>query len=173
MVVGVLLIGFASGFLSGSLFSISTTTIRETETIVRSITVPSEREESLTITITLTVTETLNKTKEVAIDSCVVFKTSKETYRTSEDVILILENKCEFTLVLPNPAPWLIINESGEIIFSPITIQVIESVEPGLTLTWKWDQRDNEGRTAPPGTYYARLNTLNAGSFLASFEIIK
>lgn len=161
------IIGLISGLVSGAIINVYTTTA----TISNTITIISTEEKIVTSIVTVTITEKINKTKSPDT-SCISFKSSKDAYMISEEVVLVFENNCDYTLVLPNPAPWLITNVDGEIIYSPIVIQVIKEVRPGELITWVWDQRDNMGGQVSTGTYYARLHILNVGMLVTEFKIV-
>jgi hypothetical protein len=103
--------------------------------------------------------------------SCIVFRSNKDVYERSELVVLQLVNNCVFNIVLPNSAPWLIIDSSGEIVFSPIAIQVITILKPGEVKEWAWEQKDSRGEPVPPGVYTVKLMTVNSGILSATFRI--
>ncbi|MEM3104776.1 MAG: hypothetical protein QXD69_04660, partial [Candidatus Bathyarchaeia archaeon] len=134
----------------------------------------SKRSEKTIInTITMTVTKTFYKTDRSINASCIVFRTSKDVYKMSEEVIIVLKNNCNYALVLPNSAPWVVTDADGRVVYSPIALQVIREVSPGGELKWVWEQRDNGGGQVPLGTYYARIFTLNGGVFVVEFKIIE
>ncbi|MEN2973958.1 MAG: hypothetical protein ABDH32_00065 [Candidatus Caldarchaeales archaeon] len=163
------IIGLVLGFVSGSLINVYTTTT----TLFNPTTIISLEEKTTTSTVTVTITEITNKTNRDRDSSCVVFRTSKDLYKISEEVVLILENDCSYTLTLPNPAPWSIIDVEGGIIYSPLAIQVIIDVKPGGVLVWVWDQKNDLGEYVSAGVYYAKLRTLDAGIHVVGFEIIE
>lgn len=182
-----LVAGLSLGFVLGPLVNFSGTTftsivretgvsqsyvaVERTVTEVRTITIVSPSEETVTLTATFTITRTFYKTVKPTDVSCVVFKTDKEVYEVSENVVLVLENNCDFVLVLPNSAPWMITDASGRVVYSPIALQVITELGPGGSVRWAWDQRDVDGRPVPAGRYFARLNTLSVGMLVDEFEI--
>lgn len=185
MIFVFLVVGLVSGFLISSLMNIYTmtivsviketttlesyTTVERVVTVVKPTTITSSREETVTVTVTRTI---IKPTRDINV-SCVVFKTSKDFYKVSESVVLVLENGCDYSLRLPNSAPWLVVDANGKIVFSPIALQVITDVKPGEIVQWAWNQRDNEGEQVPLGTYHAKLFTLNAGILITEFKIIE
>lgn len=161
---------FVAGLITGLLAS--PTIFLHNTTVTKDVTATVVLRETVltTKTLTFTVTENVDKARDNA-PSCVVFKTSKEAYMKSEEVTFIFENKCDFKVILPNPAPIMVMDAAGELVFAPVVIQVIREASPGETLSWKWDQRDIEGRPVPPGRYRARIHTLNAGTTSVEFII--
>lgn len=188
ILVAFFILGLVSGFAIGSIINIHTTTIvsvveetktlekystiEKTVTVVKSATTSIIRE-TFTDTVTLTITRNFNKNSRDGDISCIIFKTSKDVYKISEEVVLVLENRCDYILVLPNPAPWMILDAHGEIVYSPIAIQVITEVKTGDVLEWSWNQKDAEGRKTAAGKYYAKLTILNAGVLNIEFTIIE
>jgi len=75
-----------------------------------------------------------------------------ERYLEKEPVCFLLVNNSNKVLILPNPAPWKIL-KNKEVVFSPITPQVLIKLLPGEKKGWCWDMRDNEGNYVPPGEY--------------------
>jgi hypothetical protein len=76
----------------------------------------------------------------------------KERYLEKEPVCFLLVNNSNKVLMLSNPAPWKIL-KNKEVVFSPITPQVLIKLLPGEKKGWCWDMRDNEGKYVPPGEY--------------------
>lgn len=174
-----LILGFAIGSLLGISFSGSTTTVTSMsileKTMSSTVYVTVERTTTVTSTIeipTITTVTTITKTVYTGSESsCIIFRSVKDVYSMSEEVSFELENKCSFSLLLPNPSPWLIIDSSGKIVYSPIAVQIIREVKSGEKIVWRWDQKDNNGSQVPPGQYYVKLITVNAGIYMASFRI--
>lgn len=168
-----LIIAFALGFTSASLanFFITATTriVDETKTYTTYLIV----RKTVTDTVTFTITRTIHEIDKDSKVSCAIFKTNKDVYKMSENIILILINNCNYSLILPNSAPWITVDVDGRIVNSPIALQVITYVEPGEERRWIWNQRDNEGAQVLAGRYYAKLTTINAGTFTTEFEIIE
>ena len=128
-------------------------------------------------TITYYTSETLTKgvthtTPTRQLSSCVVLRTPKDYFKVNEPVKFRLINNCDGDLLLPNSAPWIIKNSRGEIIFSPISLQVITRIKPGTFREWSWNQKDNHGRNVEPGIYYIEIKTLNRGTFKLSIRIV-
>lgn len=160
-VVILLIAGFTSGYVL-SMF---------TYNVYKPTTITFLSEKTVTDTVTITITKTFHKTDGNNDTGCIIFKTNKEIYKISERVFLVLMNNCDYVLVLPNSAPWMIIDEGGEIVFSPIALQVITEVKPGNERKWTWNQRDNDGNQVSAGTYYVKLTTINGGILTTEFEI--
>jgi uncharacterized protein YkwD len=98
-------------------------------------------------------------------------KTSKPVYALAEPVTFAFTNRGTMTITLRNSAPWVIKDSAGNVIYAPIALQVITEVLPGASKTWSWDQKDNAGKQVPAGTYTVELETMNAGTYAATFEI--
>lgn len=191
LIVAVFLVaGLVSGFIIGSFMNTYTTTIivgvsggggtqeiyitvERTITMVKPTTSLSLRVETVTSTVTSTIFETVYKTVRSIDTSCLIFKTSRNVYKMSEDVVLVLRNNCDYVLILPNSAPWLITSIDDKIIYSPIALQVVTDVRPGGEIEWVWSQRDGRGEQVSAGTYYAKLFTISAGILITEFKIIE
>jgi PKD repeat protein/subtilisin family serine protease len=117
-----------------------------------------------------------NNTRQVTITGIVPtpqgrLSTDKTSYVLGETVRISFQNTGSVTIELPNTAPWVIKDASGQIVFTAGAAQVITQVAPGETRTWSWDGRDNYGRQVSPGTYTVELTTRNAGTFRTTFTI--
>jgi len=112
--------------------------------------------------LTVTVPASANKAK---------LTTDKFTYQSGEVVTIRFFNGCSQAISLHDSAPWVIKDSQGRVIFAPTALQVITEVRPGETKTWTWNQKDNNGRQVPAGTYTVELETMDAGTYTASFEI--
>lgn len=87
----------------------------------------------------------------------VILKTNKDIYELEENVEIILQNEFEGEITLRNSAPWKIYDSKGEIVFTPVALQVIVNVSSGETKTWIWNQRNNKGEICPSGSYWVEL----------------
>jgi len=170
-----IVIGFVSDFISGSFIFAPTATVTisdidgETEplkvyitlekavTMIETITVISLNGKMVINTITLTITKTFYKADRNVNVSCIVFKTNKDVYGISEEVVIVLENNCDYTLVLPNSAPWKLFDSNLKEVFKPIALQVISEIRPGSNRVWLWDQKDYNGARVLPRIYYIFL----------------
>jgi PKD repeat protein len=117
-----------------------------------------------------------NNTRQVTITGIVPtpqgrLSTDKTSYVLGETVRISFQNTGSVTIELPNTAPWVIKDASGQIVFTAAAAQVITQVAPAETKTWSWDGRDNYGRQVSPGTYTVELTTNNAGTFRTTFTI--
>jgi hypothetical protein len=139
--------------------------------LVQTTTVRTVSTEKVTVTVTSTATSITTAWKTGESVSCIMFRSNKDVYGRSEPVVLQLANNCGFNIVLPNSAPWLIIDSSGEIVFSPIAIQVITILKTGEVKEWAWEQKDSKGEPVPPGVYTVKLMTVNSGILSTTFRI--
>jgi hypothetical protein len=104
------------------------------------------------------------------------FHVLKEKFVPGEQVCFEFINQRRQPVQLPNPNPWMVVDEKGEIIFSPVTIQVIETLAPASTKRWCWDQRRNNGQLVDSGRYIIKLNVYienERKSFSREIEIVK
>lgn len=97
--------------------------------------------------------------------------TDKSVYQTGEIVTISFFNGCSQMISLRNSAPWVIKDSRGRVIFAPTALPVITEARPGETKTWQWDQKDNNRQQVPAGSYTVELETMDAGTYTASFEI--
>jgi len=97
--------------------------------------------------------------------------TDKPAYQPGEVVTIRFFNGCSQAISLRDSAPWVIKDSQGRVVFTPFSLPVITEVKQGETKTWTWDQKDNNGRQVPAGTYTVELETMDAGTYTASFEI--
>jgi hypothetical protein len=121
--------------------------------------------------ITLTLTRDTTARAIYTMTRCAMLETNKKEYQTGEPVTIRFINGCQATLTLRNSAPWVIKDSQGRVVFEPTAFQVITEVRPGETKTWTWDQKDNNGQQVPAGLYTVELETMDAGTYTASFEI--
>lgn len=112
--------------------------------------------------LAVTVPASANKAKLV---------TDKSAYQPRETVTIYFFNSCSQAISLRNSAPWVIKDSQSRLVFSPAALQVITEVRPGETKSWQWDQKDNNRQPVPAGTYTVELETMDAGTYTASFEI--
>ena len=128
-------------------------------------------------TITRYVTETITVATTYTVpvsqlSSCVIFKALKDYFKVNEPIAFRLINNCDEDLILPNPAPWIVRDSRGEIVFSPVSPQVTTRIKPGSFKEWSWNQKDDQGRNVKPGTYHIEIKTLNRGTFKLSIKIV-
>lgn len=174
-----LIVGLSLSIILGPLINIPNKTVTivvsGNETVERTITEakPTTIEQTVTITVTFTVTSTFYNTSKPSDPSCIIFRATRDVYKVSDIVVLVLENSCDFVLILPNSAPWRIVDSNDMLVYSPIALQVIKEIKPGYVVAWAWDQRDNDGGHVPAGRYSAKLITINAGILVDEFMIIE
>ncbi|MEM2262507.1 MAG: hypothetical protein QXK24_08665 [Ignisphaera sp.] len=151
-------------------------TLRTYITVEKTITKPTTiiplSEKTIPDTLTFVTTETFYEINRGIDASCITFKTNKDVYKISEKVILVLENNCDFTLLLPNSAPWKVFDSNLNEVFAPIALQVITEVKPGSSRTWLWNQKSYNGAEVLPGIYYIVLETVNMGTVGIQVEIV-
>lgn len=71
-----------------------------------------------------------------------------------EPVTITLHNFGYTAVTLPNSAPWNIVDAtSGQVVYTPISLQVFGSLAPGESKQWTWNQRTNEENYVLPGDY--------------------
>ncbi len=104
--------------------------------------------------------------------SDVKFITDNDVYNQGESVILTIVNNGTTTIDLPSSAPWQIWNAAEEIVFSPFAAAVITPVEPGKSISWTWDQKDNEEKQVPPGKYKSVIQTSIGNISTKEFDIL-
>ena len=119
-------------------------------------------------TVYVTITTVVEDSKRFG---CINFSTTKDIYRVSEPVELVLINNCEYSITLPNSAPWKVFGPDGRVVFTPVSLQVLVEVKRGERMRWVWDQRDAEGRQVPTGRYTIVIEVLDKGSFRTSFTV--
>lgn len=95
------------------------------------------------------------------------------SYGLNETVAFGIMNDHGDTINLRNAAPWKIQRMDGgnwDVIYSPIAAQVITPVDKGSYEEWTWDQKLDDGRTAPPGSYRVVINDEYVTEFNISAE---
>lgn len=83
-------------------------------------------------------------------------KTNKSAYQPGETVTIVFKNNSVKQFEPANNWP-TITNAAGEVVYSPVTIQILVAVGPGQSKSWEWNQVDNDNATVPPGQYTATL----------------
>ena len=86
------------------------------------------------------------------------FRVDKEVYMQGERVCFEFVNRTPKPVQLPNPNPWMVVDEKDGIIFSPLSTQVIANVQPAGRKRWCWDQRRADGNLVVPGRYFLQMN---------------
>ena len=97
--------------------------------------------------------------------------TDRQVYAVGQLVAFTFCNLTDGTIDLPNSAPWSIKDQNGQIVFTPETAQQVVQLQPNATSRGVWDQRDNDGRQVPSGTYTLEFRTLTRGTFTVTFVI--
>jgi hypothetical protein len=92
-------------------------------------------------------------------------KASAASYSSGEAVTVSITNRSRQPLKLRNSAPWRIVNQADQTVFTPISAQVITEVPAGQTKTWTWDQKDNSGKQVPVGRYRVVFERYGLDSF--------
>ena len=97
--------------------------------------------------------------------------TDKEEYGIGETVLLGFENIGDVLITLTNTAPWVILDDSMNIVYTAIGLLIPVDVSPGEKKEWQWNQEDDYGQQVPLGTYFFQIET-SAGTFTVSFSIL-
>lgn len=105
------------------------------------------------------------------LGACARLETSPGVYSVGQMVNFTFHNNCAQTVDLSNTAPYVIYDSLGSPVFQPIALTVITSVPSGGSMSWDWNQRDQNNNQVPAGTYAVVLKTMNAGSYATSFGI--
>ncbi len=101
------------------------------------------------------------------------FIADKSTYIQGGTVTFTIINNGTITMDLPSSAPWWVENaKTREEVFSPIALAVITPLEPGQSISWDWDQKDDQGEQVPPGTYRSGINSSIGNNYTQEFEIL-
>jgi len=88
--------------------------------------------------------------------------TEVECVNFGENVTVVFKNIFNFTVYLPNTAPWEIADPYGNMVYKPLAYQVITPIAPGQNISWTWNQTILNGSLVNiPGKYWFRLYTLN------------
>lgn len=161
---------FVLGMVLGGLIGLSMK-IGEPITSTLYLTLTRTEMETIYTTITHTITVMPSSTSSAGQHECIVFSTVKDVFGISEPVEFILINNCSDPVILASSAPWRVEGSGGNVIFKPVSLQVLVEIKPGEEIRWAWDQRDNGGRRVPAGCYYIVIDTLNKGSFRYGFCI--
>lgn len=91
----------------------------------------------------------------------VVWKVSPRVNGTRSAVLLSLTNIGPQNVCLPSLAPWRIKDDQGDDVFTPFAAAVIDTVEPGTSRVWAWDERNMSGDPVEGGTYQAEIDYRN------------
>ncbi|HEY9206245.1 MAG TPA: hypothetical protein VIO58_10030 [Candidatus Methanoperedens sp.] len=103
----------------------------------------------------------------------VSFSTDKSAYNQGELVTFTITNDGTETIDLPNSAPWRVENaKTVERVFTPIALDVITPLDPGQSMSWTWDQSNDEGKQVPAGTYRGGIRSSIGENFTQEFEIL-
>ncbi len=88
----------------------------------------------------------------------VVLILDKDEIDINESLCFSIINNSEEPIMLPNPNPWEILR-NDEIVYAPITIQVLTELPSGKARAWCWNLKSNEGILVAPGEYTLLVNT--------------
>ena len=73
-------------------------------------------------------------------------------------VKIAVQNIGTSAMSLSNPGPWAVYNVAGtKLVYTPITIQIPITLDPGQQTSWTWDQKSLSGKPVPSGTYRVTL----------------
>ncbi len=101
-----------------------------------------------------------------------ILEVDRNVYVIGEEVKIIFRNISNETIFLSNSAPWRIVDEYGNLVFSPIALQVLTPIKPGSFKVWIWNQKDNFGNQIKPGSYRVIFRAGNY-EFSVGFKIVK
>lgn len=83
-----------------------------------------------------------------------IVTTNKSEYKIGETVIITIFNPNTVAISFPNPNPYKVISiEKNEVVYTPITIQVVYKLDGRKSLVLSWNQTDNDGNQVQPGKY--------------------
>ena len=114
--------------------------------------------------------------------SVLVITTNEARYRVGEPVTITVKNIGDETLIFPNSAVGLKIqNTSTGQMHSVVAAQVTTELEPGASRALTWNQEDDNGNNVPAGDYTATVqgillllsSSAQNVSAQVSFEIIE
>ena len=74
---------------------------------------------------------------------------------------IIFRNNLDSRVTLPSPSPWEIIGLDGKRIYSPVTVEKVTAIDPGGSLEWRWDLRDEKGEIVRGGDYVLKFRVLD------------
>jgi len=88
--------------------------------------------------------------------------TDKTDFDLSEEVTIKIINSGTTPLVFPDASYGLkITGLDGRLLYSPITIQVLTTLEPKEEITFKWDQTKSDGDLVTQGRYKITSSALD------------
>ena len=94
-----------------------------------------------------------------------VITTNEARYRIGEPVTITVKNIGDVTLIFPNSAEGLKIqNMNTGQIYNVAAAQVITELGPGASRVITWNQEDNNGNNVPTGDYTATVQTTSSSS---------
>jgi flagellar hook assembly protein FlgD len=98
-----------------------------------------------------------------------VITTNEARYRIGEPVTITVKNIGDVTLIFPNSAEGLKIqNMNTGQIYNVAAAQVITELGPGASRVITWNQEDNNGNNVPTGDYTATVQTTLSSSLAQS-----
>lgn len=105
---------------------------------------------------------------------CVRLTLDRARYPLGATVGFTLTNGCSDLVEMPSPAPWSIRDSEDRPVYSPSVIQVVTVVPSGSSVSWSWDQKDQQASPVGPGMYRLDLRAARANvstTYSAHFEI--
>jgi hypothetical protein len=63
---------------------------------------------------------------------------------------------------LPSSAPWTIRDLAMNLVYAPIGLPVIQTLQNGVCRSYAWNQRDQNGQQVPPSTYLFEVRWFDA-----------
>jgi hypothetical protein len=96
--------------------------------------------------------------------------TDKTQYYEGDTIIVGIDNKGKDAIILPNTAPWVILDKDGNVVYRAIGQTIPVVIDPDEKKEWQWNQKDDYGQRVPPGIYFFQIET-SAGIYTARFSI--
>lgn len=97
--------------------------------------------------------QTVTVTSSTIQTQTATFGTNKPVYQPGESVDFTLKNTGSLDITCPNAAPYIIQDQNGAIVLTPVGATVIDTLTPTSQKTWTWNQKNNDGVQVADGAY--------------------
>lgn len=118
-------------------------------------------EEQITLTCALNGKEKIDTARVTVVELTQSADTDlavkQPVYKPGERIIFTLTNNGPSAITLANAAPFEI-KRNDSLVFAPITTQAIQTLEPGDSQEFFWEQKDNDGQQVANGTYVVSVS---------------
>jgi len=105
--------------------------------------------------------------------SSIIVELNKDRYVQGENVIITVFNKGSDDITLSNPNPYQILKyDTWEVVYAPVSPQVITKLERGRSMMFIWSQIDNQGNQVPPGKYIVKFSYFGGEAYSDAFEVV-